>query len=128
MRRKPRLPDQLHGFFAPRSKKAVSTRMSLPSGRWATLSTRPCAGEIARKARVTEGSSGSGAVQSGAMTVASTHFGAEVSLCDANDGVGVEPDHVTKLGGQGILTRRAARAEQERWTIAAVRRNELQPR
>src|SRR5215472_6170026 len=62
----------LHGRLAPRSKNAVRTRMSAPSGRCATRNIRPWASEMARKARVTKGSSGSGAVQSGAVMVAST--------------------------------------------------------
>lgn len=34
---------ELQGFLAPRSKKAVSTTMSVPSGRWASPRTRLCA-------------------------------------------------------------------------------------
>src|SRR5215471_10612607 len=67
-----RIVGGLHGRLAPRSKNAVRTRMSAPSGRCAPRNIRPWASEMARKARVTKGSSGSGAVQSGAVMVAST--------------------------------------------------------
>src|SRR6185312_8930187 len=62
------------GFLAPRSRNAVTIRISSGVSTTATRSTRPSRSGTVLKRRSTSGWTGSGCVQSGSWTVRSTQL------------------------------------------------------